>query len=139
MPERTAATIPRETELEREKHFILSVSERSVGVGGKSARDSKQYPHFPLKLSVGEKVIMGDFYFSVLSCNPRSVNVSVSSDKDTFDLKQVTMKGSILKIRNIAEIVLRRIRLNGQPLFHVSLERSIPWYFPENASKYLDS
>ena len=138
MIERTLTVVKEKKERLKERTFTLKATQKFVGIGNKS---EGQHPHFSLRLSTGEAVFMGDLFFKVLSsCSEtRSVCVAMSLVKESsrFDLNDIRKKGQMLIIGDIAEIVLRKIRLNGQPYFQISLERRIPWYFPQNASKYV--
>src|SRR3989344_5017914 len=103
MSVRVLTAIEKESKQSEGKLFTLKATEKFVGIRDKSSR---RYPHFPIRLSIGEEILMGDLSFKVLSAclETRIVSVSVSpaSDESSLDLDDIRMKGPKLRIGDIA-------------------------------------
>lgn len=110
------------------KPFTLRATGRYVGrIGGK---ETGQFPHFEVPLSVGEERMIDTFSFIVESCCPQtgSVEVSVGQICEStagLSLDDVNLQGNLLKIGDIAQIALRRFRFNGRPIFHFAAEKDV--------------
>lgn len=128
MAERITDTLPSVEQGRKKLSFVLQATKRYVGP--KYGRETKQFPHFRVPLNAGEERIIGNFSLTVESCCSKSMTAElvveqICDNPQDITIKDVYQKGNVLKIEGIAEIVLRRFRIDGRPVFHMSVARNI--------------
>ena len=128
---------------EHEPHTVYTLKATSEEVDSGNHSD-KLHPHFRLPLSTGEERIIGNLSFKVLDVCPQTqwAKVSLSpieSDSHGLSSQEIRQEGDILRIGQDGEIVLRKYRDNGRPVFHMCIARIICIHSREQMIKILRS
>jgi len=116
-----------EREEDNKKIFELKSTRFEVGIGDPT---TGEYPHFPVPMNKGEERMIDNLSFTVEEVSPktRTVKIGISQvgqGRNGLCLEQVRKEGDVLLIGSVAEIVLRKFRLDGRPVFRFSVAKDI--------------